>query len=65
MKPEQIPSLREALLRKLRSRDAVVGIVGMGYVGLPLALRYAEVGYRVLGIDIDPAKVGALNAVRS
>jgi UDP-N-acetyl-D-glucosamine dehydrogenase len=65
MKAEQIPSLREALLRKLRSRDAVVGIVGMGYVGLPLALRYAELGYRVLGIDIDPAKVQALNGGRS
>ncbi len=65
MKPERIPSLREALLRKLRSRDAVVAIVGMGYVGLPLALRYAEVGYRVLGIDIDSAKVEALNAGRS
>ena len=37
----------------------------MGYVGLPLALRYAEVGYGVLGIDIDPAKVQALNAGRS
>jgi len=65
MKPEAIPSLGEALLGKLRSRDATVAVVGMGYVGLPLALRYAEVGYRVLGIDIDPRKVEALNAGRS
>jgi UDP-N-acetyl-D-glucosamine dehydrogenase len=43
----------------------VVGVVGLGYVGLPLALRFAEVGYRVLGFDIDPAKVEALNAGRS
>ena len=47
------------------SRDALIAVVGMGYVGLPLALRYAEVGYGVLGIDIDPAKVQALNAGRS
>ena len=65
MKPEQIPSLKDGLLRKLRSRDATIAIVGMGYVGLPLALRYAEVGYRVLGVDIDPVKVKALNAGRS
>jgi UDP-N-acetyl-D-glucosamine dehydrogenase len=65
VKPEQIPSLKDVLLRKLRSRDATIAIVGMGYVGLPLALRYAEVGYRVLGIDLDAAKVKALNEGRS
>ena len=42
------------LLEKLRSRQALIGIVGLGYVGLPLSLTYAEVGYRVLGLDIDP-----------
>ncbi|MCG8427128.1 MAG: nucleotide sugar dehydrogenase [Chromatiales bacterium] len=49
-----------ALLDKLRDRSAVIGIVGMGYVGLPLALRYSEVGYKVLGLDIDPRKAEAL-----
>ena len=49
-----------ALLEKLRDRSAVIGIVGMGYVGLPLALRYCEVGYKVLGFDIDPAKAESL-----
>jgi UDP-N-acetyl-D-glucosamine dehydrogenase len=56
---------REQLLAKLGDRSAVIGIFGLGYVGLPLALRYAEVGYRVLGFDIDAAKVAALNAGRS
>ena len=65
MKPEQIPSLKEALLRKLRTQEARIAVVGMGYVGLPLALRYARAGYRVLGIDVDAAKVAALAAGRS
>jgi UDP-N-acetyl-D-glucosamine dehydrogenase len=50
-----------ALLEKLRSRQALIGIVGLGYVGLPLSLTYAEVGYRVLGLDIDRAKADAIN----
>ncbi|NHZ79737.1 nucleotide sugar dehydrogenase [Massilia sp. CCM 8695] len=50
------------LIDKLDRRSAVIGIIGLGYVGLPLSLRYAEAGFRVLGIDIDPAKVARLNA---
>lgn len=53
------------LKRKLSDRSAVIGIVGMGYVGQPLALRYVEVGFRVLGFDIDPVKVAELNAGHS
>jgi UDP-N-acetyl-D-glucosamine dehydrogenase len=53
------------LLEKLRSRQALIGIVGLGYVGLPLSLTYAEVGYRVLGLDIDQAKADALNQGQS
>ncbi len=49
------------LLSKLNERSAVIGIVGLGYVGQPLALRYAQIGYPVLGFDIDQAKVDALN----
>ena len=49
------------LIQKLRDRSAVIGIVGMGYVGLPLMLRFNEVGYRVIGIDIDKMKVDRLN----
>ena len=53
------------LLTRLHDRSARIGIVGMGYVGLPLALRFAEVGYSVLGFDIDGSKIEALNAGRS
>lgn len=42
-----------------------VGIIGCGYVGLPLALRFAEAGHRVTGFDTDPAKVSTLNAGKS
>src|SRR5499427_1451934 len=42
-----------------------VGIIGCGYVGLPLALRFAEAGHKVTGFDTDPAKITMLNAGRS
>lgn len=51
----------ELLLQAIAAREAVVGIVGLGYVGLPLAIRFADVGFRVVGFDIDEAKVDALN----
>lgn len=53
------------LLEKLRNRQALIGIVGLGYVGLPLSLTYSEVGYRVLGFDIDQAKADAINQGQS
>ncbi len=55
-------SLKQELVAKLADRTAVVGVVGLGYVGLPLALRYAESGYRVVGLDIDPRKAQCLSA---
>ncbi len=53
------------LMEKLTSRDATIGIIGMGYVGQPLALRYCQLGYKVLGFDIDAEKVDQLNAGHS
>jgi UDP-N-acetyl-D-glucosamine dehydrogenase len=49
-------SLKDQLIEKLTDRTAVIGIIGLGYVGLPLAIRYAQCGYTVLGFDIDPVK---------
>lgn len=53
--------MKERILEKIASKKAVIGIVGLGYVGLPLLLRFAEAGFRVLGFDIDEAKVALLN----
>lgn len=50
------------LLARFSDRSAVIGVIGLGYVGLPLTLRYSAVGFKVLGIDIDAAKVAKLNA---
>jgi len=53
---------RAAELRKrIENRTATVGVIGLGYVGLPLALAFAERGFPVLGFDVDPVKVEALS----
>ena len=48
-----------------RDRSARVGVIGLGYVGLPMTLTMAEKGYSVLGFDIDPGKIEALNKGRN
>lgn len=55
----------QTLEARISNQTAVVGIYGLGYVGLPLALRFAEVGLKVLGFDIDARKVDMLNAGQS
>lgn len=54
-----------SLVIKLKEKKAVIGIVGLGYVGLPLLLRYCEVGYKVIGFDINQSKVDALSHGKS
>jgi UDP-N-acetyl-D-glucosamine dehydrogenase len=55
----------QALLKRLRNKEALIGVVGLGYVGLPLSLTYAEQGYRVLGLDIDTSKIEAIQEGKS
>lgn len=50
------------VIEKFEKKTATIGIVGLGYVGLPLALRYSDIGYRVLGFDVHGGKVARLNA---
>jgi len=52
-------------IARFKDKTAVIGIFGLGYVGLPLLLRYSAVGFRVLGFDVDAAKVRQLNAGQS
>lgn len=49
------------ILQRITDRTAVVGIIGQGYVGLPLALVFEEAGFQVVGFDVDPAKVERLS----
>jgi UDP-N-acetyl-D-glucosamine dehydrogenase len=51
--------------RKIENREARIGVIGMGYVGLPLALQFSETRFRVTGFDVDPRKVDALNQAGS
>ena len=51
----------QALASKIEDRTALVGIIGLGYVGLPLALAFAEKDFNVLGFDTDPVKVDKIN----
>ncbi|MBI0434877.1 nucleotide sugar dehydrogenase [Roseomonas sp. KE0001] len=57
--------LAPALSERIAARTARIGVVGLGYAGLPLALRFAESGFPVTGFDIDAAKLAALRAGRS
>ncbi|MBI1809408.1 MAG: nucleotide sugar dehydrogenase [Gemmatimonadetes bacterium] len=53
---------KTALAEKIRTRTAKVGIVGLGYVGLPLAVEFARAGFTVTGIDVQASKVAQVNA---
>ena len=57
--------VKQNFLSRIQDKSAVIGIVGLGYVGLPLMLRFAEVGYKVLGFDIDNSKVDSLQQGKS
>ena len=56
---------KQTLITKLQNKTAIIGIIGLGYVGLPLSFRYAEAGYKVIGFDVDPNKTKQLNNGKS
>lgn len=58
-------NINNRLIEKLTDKTAVIGVLGLGYVGLPLMICYAEIGYKVLGVDIDQEKVDMLNQGQS
>lgn len=56
---------KNSLLKKIQSKDAKIGVIGMGYVGLPLAREFLEVDFSITGFDIDDKKVKSLNEGKS
>src|SRR5438270_13729987 len=56
------PASSQAFLGKISSRELRIGIIGLGYVGLPLALLFSEQKFRVTGFDVDQFKVDTLSA---
>src|SRR5205814_331782 len=68
---KQEPSIMSAadyaqlLHEKIRDRTANVAVIGLGYVGLPLAVEFAHAGFNVIGIDLDKSKVEAINTGHS
>jgi UDP-N-acetyl-D-glucosamine dehydrogenase len=60
MKFRSLMMVIDQFIKKIQKRKALIGIIGMGYVGLPLVLRFCEEGFRVLGFDVDSKKVAQL-----
>jgi UDP-N-acetyl-D-glucosamine dehydrogenase len=65
MHRHELPQGAQQLIRSSRERQITAGVVGLGYVGLPLAVALARAGYQVVGIDADESKLDALRAGRS
>src|SRR6266702_7384239 len=63
--PQSAMTLKEEAVARFNSKTASVGVIGLGYVGLPLALLFSEEGFQVTGIDIDSTKIDMLTSSRS
>ncbi len=57
--------MKQTLLKKIADRKAIVGVMGLGYVGLPLIREFARGGLKTIGFDVDPGKIKKLNAGKS
>ena len=57
--------MKKTILSKISSKKSTIGIIGLGYVGLPLVMRFAEEGYKVIGFDINKDKIDSLNNGKS
>ena len=53
--------MKELLLKKIDNKEIVVGVVGLGYVGLPLAVEKAKAGFKTIGFDVQQSKVDMVN----
>ena len=57
--------MKQELICKLSDRSAIIGVVGLGYVGIPLSISFSNSGFKVIGFDIDVAKTDAILAGKS
>ncbi len=64
-RPAEVVSAKDRLRERIAAKTARVGVLGLGYVGLPLAVEFARAGFDVTGIDVQPSKVAQFNAGRS
>ena len=55
-------NMKQELLKKIENKEIVVGVVGLGYVGLPLAVEKAKAGFKTIGFDVQKSKVDSVNA---
>ncbi|MBC2724355.1 MAG: UDP-N-acetyl-D-glucosamine dehydrogenase, partial [Desulfosporosinus sp.] len=54
--------MKQTLLNKIENKQITVGVVGLGYVGLPLAVEKAKAGFKTIGFDVQPQKVDMVNS---
>jgi UDP-N-acetyl-D-glucosamine dehydrogenase len=62
---EKTVSNKEEIISKIADRSAIVGVVGLGYVGLPFAVEKTKVGFRAIGIELNPKRAAAVNAAKN
>jgi len=60
MDPNEENTSNAGLLESIHNRSAIVGIIGLGYVGLPLAIQFGKQGFKVIGFDLDTRKIDRL-----
>ena len=65
IKESMLPPTALKLIERFKQGEATIGVVGLGYVGLPLAVVLGEAGYQVIGLDVDPAKIELLRDGKS
>ena len=53
--------MKNKIIRKIKKQDSKIGVIGLGYVGLPLFIRFSEKGFKVIGFDVDNVKVNSIN----
>ena len=62
---KEVEKKEMTMIKKIRAKQAKIGIIGLGYVGLPLVIEFCKAGFKVTGFDVDPRKVDLLKKGKS